>query len=581
MIYRSSHEDSAPQRRLTAVASIAAAGLILSLIGCQPTPLLPADAQDLCPLPAATFASWFESGSVTLNGVVNPANSTVVLNPNCGFYAWSEQMFMWLTSPAPASYGGGRHIFDSPAFFDVTPPDASGSRTLLPHIPGKPRALVVRAAKLGPQRLPVVVDRSGRLLQVKAADPQAKPLVRDPSGAVVEISHARLENGRTILLDADGKIVAAQHAETVFGTSERKNEPALVNRFLVDRVVIFIDASLAVIDVEQGQAGDQSVLQAQLTANGSLIYYATMVNDVYAYFLTGVKKGAFTTTTPNQFPTTVADLNNTIAFATAHGKPSPPFPDPKALAVEVKSAWVIASGLPDLSSYITMTATIPTYTKSSSTLWTQSGQRTVELALVGMHVVGSAVGHPELVWATFEHVGSAPLSAYSYSSTSGPKTVPQSTSGNWLLTASNSSGAFNIPHMAFTGPGVTPANSIQAEPSFTISPSDTIRVEPFGLDGSNAPGNTQVISMDNHILALISSGDVRGNYIMTGATWTVFGSNPGPGNLGVGTNKLANTAMETYAQGTNCFSCHQNDNSNLPQVTTEVSHIFPGIQPLF
>jgi hypothetical protein len=142
--------------------------------------------------------------------------------------------------------------------------------------------------------------------------------------------------------------------------------------------------------------------------------------------------------------------------------------------------------------------------------------------------------------------------------------------------------------MFFTGPSGNPVNSIQAEPNDTIHPSDTLRVEPFGVDGNNTFENTEVISMDNHVLSMMASGDIRCNYIMTGATWTPFGSNPIGPSPRVGTNKPANATMETYAQGSNCFSCHQNINPN-PNVTTEVSHIFwgpngigsGGIQPLF
>lgn len=567
--------------RHTVVAVIPFLALLL-LTGCQPAPL-PTDAQDACPLSSTTFAGWFQSGSVSLNGVVNPANSLNNLAPDCGFYQWSEQMFLWLNSPAPTAYGGGTHIFDSPAFYDVSPPDASGNRTFIPHTPGIIRAFALRAAKVGPHRLPIVIDRSGRLLEVKAADPSVKPIVRDPSGKPVEVAHARMENGRAVLLDQQGRVIAAQHATTMLPSGqERETDALIVHKFIIDRVPIFIDPSLAVIDVEQGQAGDDSVLEAQTSANGSLVYYATMVNDVYAYFLTGVKDGAITTTTPNQFPTTQADLNNTIAFASAHGKPSPPFPDPNALAVEIKTSWVLAASLPNASSYITMTATVPTYDKSNPNLWTPTGQQTVQLALVGMHVVGSTAGHPEMVWATFEHINNTPAATYSYTSTSGTKQVTQSTSETWLFAANGSSGPFNTPHMSFTGPGGSPSNSIQSEASFTISPSDTLRQKPFGVDGSNAFENTEVISMNNHVRSMLASGDIRGNYIMTGATWTPFGANPVGPTPGVGTNRLANTTMETYAQGTNCFTCHQNFSTPAPpNVTTEISHVFPGLKPLF
>jgi hypothetical protein len=565
--------DFVRTRRLMLI-SVATAMPILFDIGCAPPPPVPADAQDACPLSAATFAGWFQSGTVTLNGVVNPANSLNNLIPNCGFYQWSEQMFMWLTSPAPTAYGGGAHIFDSLAFFDVSPPDASGNRTFLAHTPSLIHAFPVRAAQRGPHGLPVVADRSGRLLEFKPPDSKVKPLVRDPSGKPVEIAHARLENGRPVLLDREGKVIGAQHVSAVVPAAEQKASNAvMVQKFLIDGIPIFIDPSLAVIDVEQGQA-DSSVLEAQAAANGSLVYYATMVNDVYAYFLTGVKDGAITTTTPGQFPTTTADLNSTIAFATAHGKGSPPFPDPNALAIELKSAWVVAAGLPNLNSYITMTATIPTYNQANPNLWTPTGQQTVQLALVGIHVVGSTAGHPEMVWATFEHVGNTPNASYSYNSTGGPQTVAQNTSGTWLFSASGSAGPFNTAHMSFTGP---PSNNIQANASFTISPSDTLRSDPWGIDGSNASSNTEVISTNSHVRGMMASGDIRGNYIMTGATWTPFGSPPSGPTPGVGTNRLANTTMETYQQGvSNCFSCHQNGLN-----PDGLSHIFGGLKPLF
>jgi len=592
--------DSLRAFRLMMMA--AALMTILLVAGCAPPPPVPTDAQDACPLSQTTFNGWFQpssisGGNVILNGVANPANSLNAPSPNCGFYQWSEQMFLWLTSPAPSEYGGGAHIFDSPAFFDVSPPDASGNRTLLAHTPGFIHAFALRAAQRGPHKLPVVIDISGRLLEFNPPVPELKALVRDPSGHIVEIAHARLENGRTILLDREGKVILAQHTPTSTraaatapaieqkGTKALQKSP-LVQKFVIDGIGIFIDPSLAVIDVEQGQADGNGVLEAQIAANGSLVYYATMVNDVYAYFLTGVKDGAITTVTPNQFPTTQTDLDATTAFAMAHGKPNPPFPDPNALAIEVKSAWVLAAGLPNLSSYITMTATVPTYNQADPHTWTPTGQQTVQLALVGIHVVGSTSSHPEMVWATFEHVGTSPPATYSYNSTSGTQTVTQNTSGTWLFSATGASGTPNQAHMFFTGPTGTPANAIQASTISavlqTISPSDTIRSMPWGIDGSNTPSNnqsnTEVISTNAHVRGMLANGDIRANYVMTGATWTIPGT-----FIQVGTNKLANTTMETYHQGLNCFDCHQGGVSGFDP--NGLSHIFggahDGIQPLF
>jgi hypothetical protein len=93
---------------------------------------------DVCPVSSSTFNTWFKpippatTGVVTLNGVVNPANSVSFPNiPNCSFYQWAMQDFLWLTSPAPPEYGGGGGlIIDSPTFYDVTP--ACSGRQPLP-----------------------------------------------------------------------------------------------------------------------------------------------------------------------------------------------------------------------------------------------------------------------------------------------------------------------------------------------------------------------------------------------------------------------------------------------------------------
>jgi hypothetical protein len=192
-----------------------------------------------------------------------------------------------------------------------------------------------------------------------------------------------------------------------------------------------------------------------------------------------------------------------------------------------------------------------------------------------------------MVWATFEHVSNTPPATYSYNSTSGPKTVAQNTSGTWLFSAPGSTGPFNVAHMSLSGP----AGNIQSSGAFTISPSDTLRSDPWGIDGSNASSNTEVISMNSHVRGMMASGDIRGNYIMTGATWTPFGSPPSGPTPGVGTNRLANSTMETYQQGvSNCFSCHQGFPNGLDP--NGLSHVFggthdgpggtnTGLQPLF
>ncbi|HTQ79426.1 MAG TPA: hypothetical protein VMM92_05480, partial [Thermoanaerobaculia bacterium] len=532
-----------------------------------------------------------------------PANSvTTPTTPNCSFYLWSEQMFLWLTSPAPATYGGGGgRIFDSPAFYDVSPLDSMGQRTLIPHSPGRLRAFNLRAAQVGPHGLQIIFNKAGKMFEVAPAKlaPSGKPLINS-LGKSVEVQSLKLVNGKPVFLDKAGKAIASPKPllEAVpvprlraLATTTRAKVPVATaaaraqvvptaQRFVIGKLPIFLDGAGNVIDTEEGQA-DDGVLVAQ---NGSLVYYATIVNDVYAYFLTGAKDGAITPA-PTQFPTTQAELNKVIAFASSHGKT---FPDPNALAIEIKSSWVEAASLPNLSSYITMQATVPKYTKSA-TQWVPNGQQTIQLALVGMHVVGSTVNHPELIWATFEHFGNAPNAAYSYNSTTGVKNVPQTTAGTWLFSASGSAGPFNVMHAQFNSP------NIDAISPHSINASDTLRMKSWGaasnqtpnpLDASAAASNTEIIAINNSVLGMLVGADIRKNYYMTGSTWTTGGAPTGsfPSGNEVGTSKLANTTMETYQQGSNtlfatgsnCFTCHV-------KITTmlDISHVYDAIKPLF
>ena len=62
---------------------------------------IPSDAQTTCTVTPTDFAGWFETGTPAVNGVVKPADSLNFPDqPNCSFYQWAEQMFLWL-SPRP------------------------------------------------------------------------------------------------------------------------------------------------------------------------------------------------------------------------------------------------------------------------------------------------------------------------------------------------------------------------------------------------------------------------------------------------------------------------------------------------
>ena len=607
--------------------------LTLLNAGCATTPV-PTNPAPTCEVQSAEFKSWFETGTVSLNGVVNPADSVNFPDmPNCSFYKWSEQMFLWLNSPAPSNYGGGDRVFASSAFFDVSPPgqyyDAHGNyydRILIPHPPNSTTLdnVALRPAKPGPHGLPVIRDQEGKMLEIQRPQlgPTGKQLILNERGEAVEVERVTEgRDGRPAFFDGNGREIPGAKPPLQEKLKEVKdlNRELIVQKFMVGQSPVFLNLNGNVVVVGQGQA-DGAVLMAQ---NGSLVYYQIMVNDVYAYYMTWVKTN--TIGGGNRFPTAQWQVNQLKSFAIGHGLPSPePFPDPNALAVEIKTAWVEADGIVNIGDYITMNARIPVYNKVNSKLWVRTNNyKVVKMALVAIHVVGFTFGHPEGIWATFEHQENAPNARYRYKNASNQTvTVNPDFSKAFLFCARNPPlGDLNQPHMKMNdNPNGNP-NDIIALPGRGIDPSNTIRgnawgavfgVRPNPVPGVNtdADSNSELISINNSVRGMLVSADVRNKYIFTGATWTIGGGNftfdsPGnfgsPGNVttapgtGVGTSQLANTTMETYQQAldttthqttfnmkaNSCFSCHQSN-------TTCVSHIFTdpltcggGLKPLF
>jgi hypothetical protein len=554
----------------------ALAFLALSQVATGQT-IVPSDAKapdPQCTVSPPEFKSWFASLPVTANGIVNPADSVLFPNqPNCPFYKWSAQMFLWLTSPAPSVYGPGSHVFNSPVFYDVSPLDANGKRTLVPIVPGQLRNLSARISQLGPLHQPVVFDQTGKMFTVvrPQVGPGGKSVIKNKAGQTVEIARTQVApTGKPVFLDKTGKAIdfqAAPNGNPLLLDRAGKQIDFRLTKKIINGRSFFLDGAGNLIDTEQGEA-DGNVLMSQ---NNSLVYYALQVNDVYSYFLTGQKNGVISAT---KFPTTPTSLIAINQFAAGHNKF---FPDANALTVEIKSSWIETSTLPpgEASKYVTMTAIVPKYIQTSSTQWTADGTKQAQLSLVGFHVVASTgsgpVGHPEMIWATFEHVNNTRNAPYTYNTVSGPTPGPADGPGPWNFSTTPQSASPNQPAISVSGSDLVSATA--------IGPSDTRRESPWGMPGASAASNTEVISVNHSVLTQLVGNDVRKNYIMTGATWTPGGANPTPTNQ-VGTNKLANTTMETFFQPSNCFNCHI---GNMLGTSSGdgLSHIWGPLQPLF
>ncbi|MGO7265026.1 hypothetical protein [Rhizobium leguminosarum] len=474
-----------------------------------------------------------------------------------------------------------------PAFFDVSPPDASGRRTFIPHSSAQMSVANIRTPQQGPNDLPVVSSTNGQLFEIVTppAGPEGGPLVEDLDGNVSEVGRVEVDKGQSkpTLFGTDGqKIDAFPEVWTAVPEGAVSGaQIAVARKFSVGGKSVLLDAAGDVIQTEVGQASTGGVLLSQ---KNSLVYYVITVNDVFAYMVTGAANGAISPT-PTQFPVTQGDLDKITAFANANQKT---FAAPEALTLELKTSWVEASSIADTSGYITMEATVPTFDTSDPIRWQVNGQKTARLAMVGMHVVGSTKGHPEMIWATFEHADNVPVGAYSYLDTAGnTKTVAQPNSGTWLFSAGNlnPADAFNLMGSQFDSGEIIPADG-----SASVAPTNTIRWKAWGavsgtspnpIAGSDTASNTEIISMNNSVRNQLAAGDVRANYVFVGATWTILGQPPTPVSNQVGTSMLANSTMETYMQGTsahdegsNCFSCHRSNQVG-------VSRIYKSLNPLF
>lgn len=337
---------------------------------------------------------------------------------------------------------------------------------------------------------------------------------------------------------------------------------------------------------EEGQATDDVLMDA----NGNLVYYISMVNDVYAEFLNAVNQKKMS---GDKFPTTKAEKDSIFNFAKQNGVV---LKNPNTLAIEIKTSWVEASSLTDMNEFLTIDAIVPIYKKKSDTSWVINGERKIKLALVGMHIVGSANGHPEMIWATFEHKRNTPNAAYQYLTTDGKTETVLADEGNdWLLN-NDIKDSTNISHMTFSG------DSITAKKGYTISPSNTLRTKPWGSsvdvkpnaeDASPAASNSEIIAINNSVISKLKGNDVRKNYIFIGATWTANGAGPNGysynskvdslsvAGVAIGASQLANSTMETYMQNGekynvhgSCFYCHSNKGGLRPD---DLSHVYNAL----
>jgi hypothetical protein len=286
--------------------------------------------------------------------------------------------------------------------------------------------------------------------------------------------------------------------------------------------------------------------------DGNLVYYEILMGeDEYDYI---VDNGLYDADTQASF----LKARNNIDLPMGHGD--------TLGGLELKAAWL---AVPDPSdpkwqSYKTMQALV--YDQSTDTCTTKT------MALVGLHIIHKTASQPQWVWATFEHVDNAPdTSAIG---------ADGSVNGDYTFYDNNCS---ELPVPAgckakvVNGTPVTKSScAANVSPAYYLDGTDDCPAYPVRVSRNFPIKDTtdnHVLSLNRAVKQLITQANpdsVYANYMLVNVLWSsaAVNDNEPPGNPPVtplstsgetpslNTVPVANTMLETYAQGFNCLSCH-------------------------
>lgn len=277
----------------------------------------------MCAVSQSTFQSWLAGTPTAGNpaSFVPPNSATFTVNsanPDCSFYQWGQQMFLWLMSP---NASGTLNLY-SPSFYNVIK-TADGFNYV--QNPATPPATNLKAG--APPKIPLN-------LSVR---------VNKPIGAAAaERAKSRLAVNRTVIAKVTGVgAAAATSGQTVDETGQ------------ADGGVLVVKGSPVYLSGSSGPA------------TYPVVYYGIAVNDVFNGLRVNNGNVAYfnDTTNPNvgNMPVTLAQAQQ---IQTASGTT---FTDINQLAVEVKTSWVDAAYVPKavLPFLIQGTADVPAFTSST------------------------------------------------------------------------------------------------------------------------------------------------------------------------------------------------------------------------
>lgn len=312
------------------------------------------------------------------------------------------------------------------------------------------------------------------------------------------------------------------------------------------------------------QAGTDGIL---IDHNGRAVYYSQYLNPTFTDFITS-----------NDLtdPSTVQGIDPNTEFPVVDGKG----------AMELKVSWKIVEQGEDVSDMFTMQTQVAKMVNQGGKIIADPSQPLdVTVALVGFHIGGVVNGHPEMIWATFEHKDNAP-------------NVPANIGMEDPV--SDKDFTFYTANTVYADCNQNPANSnrlVLDEATQTFTPiTQVCRRYEFGNapNDPGAAGNDSAVSQLNDSVHSQLTG-IWNNYHEVGAIWFKNGSDLKPGlslekdDLLIGSLKLSNSTIETFTQTqstmNNCFRCHNTQQEFPPNASLDplkatnlnISHAFKNI----
>lgn len=335
---------------------------------------------------------------------------------------------------------------------------------------------------------------------------------------------------------------------------------------------------------EAGPDFEPGIIQARSDAvidgNGNPLFYSIEVDPVFTKFI-------------------IDNKLNDKAVLTNLGSADPVI---QSGSLEIKASWQIVDDPAKFKDYLVMDAKVPRLVQKGDKVGIDpdpAKARSVKVALLGIHMVFVLDNHPEMIWATFEHVDAsgrfdvAPAAANVPGSIKPTDVVDNGASGikYALYKPGGTYGASNLPPTKMT---LDDKHQTIAEHSsiYRVFPNS---IRPGGDDDPlKEDGDVKSLNA-NMAKAFKKLGvtDARAHYKLVGAVWLKEGAKVFNGEAPVtdedllGEAGLSNMAIESYTQNAeqpegstvpaapHCLSCHVKPGGGvLKKKQIGVSHLF-------